>query len=86
MELKLGRYYLEILQQKEEEYLRIRSRSNWLAYGDKNTKYLHHHASRRRTKNHIDGLVNKQCIFKKEQESGQDSGGIPLRIINCHTP
>lgn len=35
LELKLAKHNLEILQQKEEEFWRIRSRSNWLAYGEK---------------------------------------------------
>lgn len=45
LELKLAKRNLEILRQKEEEYCCIPSRSSWLAYGDKNTKYFHQNAS-----------------------------------------
>lgn len=56
---------LEVLQQKEKEFWRIRSRSNWLAFGDKNAKYFHHHASQRRSKNYIDKLEDESGNRKR---------------------
>lgn len=49
---------IENLYTKEELYWKQRSMVNLLAYGDRNSKYIHARASIRRTKNHIRGLVS----------------------------
>ncbi|XP_075478889.1 uncharacterized protein LOC142519745 [Primulina tabacum] len=49
---------VEMLVTKDELYWKQRSRANWLAHGDRNSKYLHACASTHRAKNHIRGLVS----------------------------
>lgn len=49
---------IENLSSKEELYWKQRSMVNWLAHGDQNSKYFHMCATKRRTKNWIDGLVS----------------------------
>lgn len=51
---------VEKLNCQEELYWRQRSRVNWLAGGDKNTKFFHRTATVRHTLNNISGLVSKQ--------------------------
>lgn len=68
LELKLAKHNLEIRLLKEKEFWKIWARSNWLAYGDKSTKYFHHHASQRQKKNFIEGLMNGQGVMECEPE------------------
>lgn len=49
---------IENLSSKEELYWKQRRRANWLAHGDRNSKYFHMCATKRRTKNKIEGLVS----------------------------
>lgn len=49
---------VENLATTEELYWRQHSRVNWLAHGDRNSKYFHACALSRRSKNHIKGLVS----------------------------
>lgn len=51
---------LEGLLQREEEFWRLRLRTNWLTQGDRNTRYFHHHASQRKKKNYLEGLLNSK--------------------------
>ncbi|XP_073121147.1 uncharacterized protein [Henckelia pumila] len=66
--LKLERE-IERLSMKEELYWKQRSRLNWLAFGDKNTKYFHGQASVRRSKNFISGLVSSHGDWCTDRNS-----------------
>lgn len=65
--IKRTRIELEKLMQKEEEFWHIRSHTNWLKQGDRNTKYFHHHASQRKRKNHIEGLLDNSGVLRYEE-------------------
>ncbi|KAL5576703.1 hypothetical protein UlMin_018402 [Ulmus minor] len=54
---------LDTLQTHNEVYWKQRSRMNWLAYGDRNSKVFHMKASERRRKNKISGLFNNEGIW-----------------------
>ncbi|XP_073025129.1 uncharacterized protein [Primulina eburnea] len=58
---------VEHLAYKEEVYWKQRSRVNWLAHGDRNSKYFHARASKRRSTNHIKGLVSSHGDWCIEQ-------------------
>ena len=49
---------LDILQNHEEIYWKQRSRIDWLAYGDRNSRVFHLKASERKKKNRIEGLID----------------------------
>lgn len=70
--IKLSKNNLDILQQKEEEFWRIRSRWNWLAYGDKNIRCFNHHTSQRKKKNHIEGLLDEQGNEEDDSDKMED--------------
>uniref|UniRef100_A0A803PUL2 CCHC-type domain-containing protein n=1 Tax=Cannabis sativa TaxID=3483 RepID=A0A803PUL2_CANSA len=57
-DLKQAESILDELLEQEEVYWQQRSRVDWLACGDRNTKYFHTKASARRTNNHIKFLFN----------------------------
>ncbi|XP_073317293.1 uncharacterized protein [Primulina huaijiensis] len=60
---------VENLATKEEIYWKQRSRANWLAHGDRNSKYFHSCASIRRDRNFIHGLVSSHgdwCTTKSQ--------------------
>lgn len=44
---------MEHLLAQEDEVWKIRSRSNWLLHGNRNTSYFYHHASQRNVRNFI---------------------------------
>ncbi|KAL5567359.1 hypothetical protein UlMin_030523 [Ulmus minor] len=57
-DIRLLERRLEFLNNKEEIYWRQRSRIEWLAHGDRNSKYFHHKAAERSRKNRITGLFS----------------------------
>lgn len=57
-----------MLEQSEGEYWRTRLRSNWLAYGDKKTMYFHHHASKKKAKNHIASLKDNLSQVHEDRD------------------
>jgi hypothetical protein len=61
--LQALRKQLNSLFEKEEKMWRQRSRSLWLANGDRNTKYFHSKATQRRRRNHIHGLRDNLDIL-----------------------
>ena len=58
---------LDHLLQMEEEYWRVRARTNWIKNGDKNTTYFHHHASQRRKKNMLSELADEHGAIMTTQ-------------------
>ncbi|XP_050231894.1 uncharacterized protein LOC126680759 [Mercurialis annua] len=53
---------------QEEVAWRQRSRVSWLAHGDKNTKFFHRKASARLKRNAIEGLFNKDGVWKDDEK------------------
>lgn len=60
--LSLAEINLTNLLEEEEKYWSIRSREEWLLWGDRNTKWFHSLACHRRKRNKIDSLVNENDI------------------------
>lgn len=60
---------IDILSMKMELYWKQRSRVNWLANGDRNSKYFHRQASLRRANNFISGLVSSHGDWCTDQSS-----------------
>lgn len=60
---------LESLWRREEMFWGLKSRINWLRWGDKNTKYFHAETIQRRQKNRIQMLKNEedQWVRGKQQ-------------------
>ena len=60
---------MDNLLQLEEDFWKIRARSNWLQLGDRNTKYFHHHASQRKRKNALTNLEDgKGQVIENQQK------------------
>lgn len=59
---------LEMLFEEEEKFWKIRSREDWLKWGDKSTKWFHNKASQRRKRNEIVGLVSRERIWEEDEE------------------
>ncbi|WRX27563.1 Reverse transcriptase domain - like 10 [Theobroma cacao] len=67
LEAKLRKEYELILQQEEVFWLQ-KSKANWLTLGDRNTKYFHLRAVKRRTKAKILHLLNMDGLWLEGQE------------------
>lgn len=68
-EIKLLEKTVETLNHLEEMYWKQRSRADWLAWGDKNTKYFHTKALTRRKKNEILKLKSSNGVFVENEEN-----------------
>jgi hypothetical protein len=77
--LQALRKQLNSLFEKEEKMWRQRSRSLWLANGDRNTKYFHSKATQRRRRNHIHGLRDNLDILHDTSE------GMASLLINYYS-
>jgi hypothetical protein len=59
---------LDNLLEGEEVWWKQRARTDWLQYGDKNTKFFHQKASQRRKKNRINEIMDSQGQKYTEHE------------------
>lgn len=68
-EFREAREALEIVLGRKDEYWKVKSRSNWLYYGDRNKSYYHHQVSQRKEKNHVSSLetVDGRVMTKGEE-------------------
>ena len=53
---------------KEEEHLRLKSRSLWLKAGDKNTAFFHRQCRARLSQNHISEIITGDGVIIKGQD------------------
>lgn len=60
---------LELLLEQEGIYWVQRARANWLKHGDRNTGFFHHHASSRKRKNLIKGLIDDHGVRHEDMET-----------------
>ncbi|XP_057793037.1 uncharacterized protein LOC131009639 [Salvia miltiorrhiza] len=63
---------IERMAEAEEIHWKQRSRVNWLGLGDRNSKYFHSFASKRRKQNTIHFLVNKEGVLVKNDREMAD--------------
>ncbi|CAN6584292.1 unnamed protein product [Malus baccata var. baccata] len=59
---------LQEANRKEEEYWRVKSRVQWLNYGDKNTKFFHAQTMKRRSSNKIKGLEDAHGVWHSDPD------------------
>ena len=59
---------LNILLDKESRMRKQRARTQWLAKGDKNTKYFHAVATQRKRKKFIKGIRDDEGVWQSEDE------------------
>uniref|UniRef100_A0A2N9GYK3 Reverse transcriptase domain-containing protein n=1 Tax=Fagus sylvatica TaxID=28930 RepID=A0A2N9GYK3_FAGSY len=59
---------LNLLLGKEEKFWRQRSRTSWLAQGDRNTKYFHGRATQRRRRNSVSKLCDERGRWHESNE------------------
>ena len=58
---------LNILLDKESQMWRQRSRTQWVAKGDKNTKYFHEVATQRKRSNFIKGVRDANGVWRPKR-------------------
>lgn len=68
-EIRKAERELENLLEEEEKYWRIRSREDWLKWGDQNTKWFHSKANfRKKKRNKMEGITNKEGVWVRESK------------------
>lgn len=70
MEKKAVRVFME-LSAAEESFKKQKSRVNWLALGDQNTKFFHHKVRSNRARNKILSLVTAEGLWLDKSEEVQ---------------
>ena len=59
---------LNVLLDKESKMWKQRARTQWVAKGDKNTRYFHGVATRRKRKFFIKGIKNGEGVWQSDEE------------------
>lgn len=59
---------LDCLREEEEIYWKMRSREEWLKWGDKNTQWFHSKANYRKKSNKIEGILNRDGVWVDKEE------------------
>ena len=59
---------LNVLLDKESKMWRQRARTQWVAKGDKNTRYFHGVATQRQRKNFIKGIKDGEGVWQSDEE------------------
>jgi hypothetical protein len=60
--------YMKILEEEEELYWYKRSHETWFLEGDKFTEYFHRIANRKKRKNTIFSLQDKNCLVEGDKD------------------
>lgn len=68
MEITKAERELNKLLEEEEMYWKLKSREDWLQWGDKNTMWFHSKASQRKRKNSIEGIKDAQGRWVEDEE------------------
>lgn len=59
---------LELLLEEEEKFWKIRSREDWLKWGDRNIKWFHNKANQRRKRNEIVRIRDDGGIWEEDMD------------------
>lgn len=82
-ELERVQRKLETLLEMEECHWKARSRVQWLAHGDRNTKMFHASATERRNRNFIYGLEDREGVWRSdERDKGNGYPGVLRGLIS----
>lgn len=60
---------IEVTLEKEEMFWVQRARANWLKHGDRNTKFFHRMASKRKKQNTIKFMLDDNGIKHEDKDS-----------------
>lgn len=55
--------------EKQEIFWQQRAKQLWLAEGDENSRYFHNYASKRKSRNHITGLMDSNGIWQESNDA-----------------